>query len=108
MLRRHLVPFFGSGALDRVTTDEVAAYVQAQRRAGLARQTVINQVNFLHGLCAYALRRGWISTDPVVGVERPRAGNRDPDIRFSRSRSWRPSCGRLPTTLSAGWSALSI
>jgi integrase len=82
MLRRHLVPFFGIDALDRVTTDEVAAYVQAQRRAGLARQTVINQVNFLHGVCAYGVQRGWISANPVVGVERPRAGNRDPDIRF--------------------------
>jgi len=61
---------------------EVAVYVQAQRRAGLARQTVINQVNLLHGVCVYAVRRGWIFANPVVGVERPRAGNRDPDIRF--------------------------
>jgi integrase len=82
MLRRHLVPFFGDGALDRVTSDDVAADVQAKRRAGLARQTVINQVNLLHGVCAYALRRGWVSTNPVVGVERPRAQNADPDIRF--------------------------
>lgn len=82
MLRRHLVPYFGDRALDRVNSDDVTAYVQGKRRAGLARQTTINQVNFLHGVCAYALRRGWINANPVVGVERPRAPNRDPDIRF--------------------------
>ena len=82
MLRRHLVPFFGDGALDRVTSDDVATYVQMKRRMGLARQTVVNQVNLLHGVCAYALRRGWVSVNPVVGVERPPPQNRDPDIRF--------------------------
>ncbi len=82
MLRRHLVPFFGESALDRVTSDDVASYVRVKRRAGLARQTVINQVNLLHGVCAFALRRGWIAANPVAGVERPRVQSRDPDIRF--------------------------
>ena len=82
ILRRHLVPFFGDRALDRVTSGDVTACVQVKRRAGLARQTVINHVNLLHGICGFAQRRGWVNANPVVGVERPRAVNRDPDIRF--------------------------
>ena len=82
MLRRHLVPFFGDGELDRLTSDDVATYVEVKRREGLARQTVINQVNLLNGVCAYAVRLGWVSANPVVGVERPRPQHQDPDIRF--------------------------
>ena len=55
---------------------------RSKRREGLARQTVINQVNLLNGVCAYAVRLGWVSANPVVGVERPRPQHQDPDIRF--------------------------
>lgn len=85
MLRRHLVPFFGDKPLERVGAGDVESYVQAKLRCGLARQTVVNQLNFLHGVFAHASKRGWTTDNPVADVERPPAGRRDPDIRFLRT-----------------------
>jgi integrase len=85
MLRRHLSPFFGETPLERIDADEVELYVQAKLRAGFARQTVVNQLNLLHGIFSHAVKRGWTSENPVVGVERPPSGRRDPDIRFLRA-----------------------
>jgi len=36
----------------------------------------------MHGLCAFALKRGWLLANPVASVDRPRAPGGDPDIRF--------------------------
>lgn len=82
ILRLHLVEYFGDKPVDRITREEIAAYGQVKLRAGLARQTVVNQLNLLHGVLAYAVRRGWASQNPVAHVERPRARWRDPDIHF--------------------------
>jgi integrase len=84
MLRRHLVPYFGEKPLERVRPAEVESYVQLKLRAGFARQTVVNQLNFLHGVFSHAVKRGWASDNPVARVERPPAGRQDPDIRFLR------------------------
>lgn len=82
ILRRHLIPYFGDKPIERITRDDIGAYVQTKLRAGLARQTVINQINLLHGVLAYATSRGWIAQNPAANVERPRRRSRDPDIRF--------------------------
>jgi integrase len=82
ILRRHLVPAFGSQPLTRLTLDHVERYVQAKLRSGLARQTVVNQLNLLNGICAHALKRGWMTENPVARVERPPRVRRDPDLRF--------------------------
>ena len=49
ILRRHLGPFFGATALDRITPDEIAAYMAAKAGDGLATKTVDNHLNFAHG-----------------------------------------------------------
>jgi integrase len=79
------VPFFGEKPLARITTAEVESYVQVKLRAGLARQTVVNQLNFLHGIFSHSAKRGWASENPVARAERPPAGRRDLDIRFLRT-----------------------
>jgi integrase len=45
-------------------------------------KTVTNHLNFAHGVFAFALRRGWVITNPVAMADRPPAQPADPDIRF--------------------------
>ncbi len=82
MLDRHLSPFLGERAIDKVTGDHVAAYMQAKRREGLSSKTISNHLTFLHGVMGYAVKRGWAATNPVAAVDRPRPKGGDPDIRF--------------------------
>jgi integrase len=72
-LRRHLAPFFGERPLDRIDAARVDAFLRAKRTSGLSSKTVCNQLNFLHGLFAFAIKRGWASSNPVALVDRPRA-----------------------------------
>jgi integrase len=60
-----------------------AAYDRASRRKRdrLSPKTVNNHLNFLHGVFAHALKRGWTASNPVEAVERPRT-HVDPDIRY--------------------------
>ena len=72
-LRRHLAPFFGDRPMDRIDAAKVEAYPHAKRRDGLSPKTVQNHLNFLHGVFAFSIRRGWATANPVALVERPRA-----------------------------------
>jgi integrase len=67
---------------DRFVTDDIESYAAAMKARGLSTKTIANHLNFLHGLFAFTLRRGWTNVNPVVGVERPRGAGADPDIRF--------------------------
>lgn len=82
ILRRHLAPYFGSQAIERITADELAAYMAAKGAEGLSAKTVANHLNFTHGMFAFALKRGWVAANPVAAVDRPRATGADPDIRY--------------------------
>jgi integrase len=72
-LRRHLAPFFGDRPTDRIESGQVERYLHAKRGDGLSPKTIQNHLNFLHGIFAFAVRRGWATTNPVALVERPRA-----------------------------------
>lgn len=82
ILARHLAPFFGTRAIDKLTAEDVTAYLHAKARAGLARQSIVNQINFLHAIFKYAVKRGWVATNPVVAVDRPQSKGHDPDVRY--------------------------
>jgi integrase len=86
ILNKHLVPHFGSKPIDRVAPRDVASYITAKSRpkekGGLSRKTIVNHLNFAHGLFGFALRRGWCTTNPVAATDRPEAEQTDPDIRF--------------------------
>ncbi len=82
MLRAHIVRFFGERPIEKVDPDRIAAFLVAGRRKGLSTKTISNQLVFLHGLFAFALKRGWIAVNPVPAVDRPRAQAVDPDIRY--------------------------
>jgi integrase len=82
MKRKHLEPFFGERPLERVDADDIRRYLRAKRREGLATKTITNQLVFLHGLFSFAVKRRWVAANPVANVDRPRAPEVDPDIRF--------------------------
>jgi len=82
ILRRHLGPFFDARGIDRITPDEIAAYMTAKARDGLATKTVSNHLNFAHGLFSFAVRRGWATSNPVAVVDRPRVSAPNPDIHY--------------------------
>ena len=82
MLDGHFEPFFGEAPLRRVEADDIARYLVAKKRAGLATKTITNHLVFMHGLFGFAVKRGWAAANPVAGVDRPSALGADPDIRY--------------------------
>ncbi len=82
ILRAHAVPFFGERPLERIDADQLRRYIGAKKRDGLATKTVTNQLIFMHGLFAFAVKRGWLQSNPVAAVDRPRAPEVDADIRY--------------------------
>jgi site-specific recombinase XerC len=82
MLRRHLGPHFGSQAVAKLAPRDVDAYIAAKRRSGLSVKTIINHLNFAHGVLAFALKRGWVTINAVAMTDRPPSPPADPDIRF--------------------------
>jgi integrase len=82
MLEGHFVPFFGGKAVEKVAGADVARYLAAKKGEGLATKTITNHLVFMHGMFAFAVKRGWASANPVAAVDRPRASQADPDIRY--------------------------
>jgi integrase len=87
---KHLVPHFGCKPVDRIVARDVAGYIPAKSRGteeargdgGLSRKTIVNHLNFAHGVFAFALKQGWCSSNPVAATDRPEMEQTDPDIRF--------------------------
>jgi integrase len=83
VLALHIVPFFGARkAVDRVKRHDVEAFAAELARKRLSASSRVNILNLLHSIFEPGLRRGWAVSNPVRGVERPRAGLVDPDIRY--------------------------
>ena len=82
IVHKHLKPFFAERPIERVDADWISRYIAAKKREGLATKTITNHLAFMHGLFAFALKRGWIVANPVASVDRPQAPGGDPDIRF--------------------------
>jgi integrase len=80
-LRRHLGPFFGNRPLDRIDAARVMSYLKRKRAGGLSTKTVQNHLNFLHGVFAFAMKRGWAASNPVAQVDRPKK-SRSPHRRL--------------------------
>jgi hypothetical protein len=73
ILRAHAVPFFSERPLERIDADDLRRYIAAKKHDGLATKTITNQLIFLHGFFAFAVKRGWLAVNPVAAVDRPRA-----------------------------------
>lgn len=81
-LRVHLTPFFAGRSLDRVDVHLVEAFIHTKLRDGRAPKSVLNYTGLLHAIFAFAIRRGWCATNPVALADKPRAAQRDAEIRF--------------------------
>jgi integrase len=68
--------------VDRYGGADIEGYVSLMKKAGRSPKTINNHLNFLHGLFAFAEKRGWASGNAVAEAERPRADGSDPDIHF--------------------------
>lgn len=86
ILNKHLVPHLGTKPLERVGPRDIASYITVKSRpkeqGGLSRKTVVNHLNFAHGLFSCAHRHGWCTSNPVAATDRPEMEQADPDIRF--------------------------
>jgi integrase len=92
MHNKHLVPHFASKPIDRISPRDVAGYITAKSTgkdkgrgrdgAGLSRKTIVNQLNFAHGVFSFAVKHGWCTSNPVAATDRPEMEQTDPDIRF--------------------------
>lgn len=82
ILARHIVAFFGSRTVDRIERRDVEVFAAALERKGLRPNSRINTLNLLGAMFELSLRRGWAVANPVHGVDRPRGGSGDPDIRY--------------------------
>jgi integrase len=78
----HFKSFFGERPVERIEAECIGRYIAAKKREGLATKTITNHLAFMHGLFAFAVKRGWLVANAVASVDRPRAPGGDPDIRF--------------------------
>jgi len=84
ILHRHLLPFLGRRTIDRVSTEQLTAYISAKAAEGLQAKTISNHLVLAHGLFSFAIKRGWAIENPVAAVEKPRALENDAEIRYLR------------------------
>jgi len=70
-LRGHLGKYFGERPIERIDPPRVAGYLKQKREDGLSSKTVQNHLNFLHGIFAFSLKRGWVNSNPLEHVDRP-------------------------------------
>ncbi|MBS1894700.1 MAG: site-specific integrase [Actinobacteria bacterium] len=68
--------------IERYKPADIEGYVSTMRGAGRSPKTISNHLIFLHGLFAFAVKRGWASGNVVAEAERPRSAGTDPDIHY--------------------------
>lgn len=81
-LRVHLAPFFARKPLHRIDARDLREFMALKAREGRAPKSVRNYLGLLHSIFAFALARDWTTNNPCKQVEKPRAGEASPDIRF--------------------------
>jgi len=81
-LRVHLAPFFGQKPLARIGREDIESFMAAKRREGKAPKSVHNYIGLLHGIFAFAQKRGLAEANPVAQADKPARSGSDPDIRY--------------------------
>lgn len=71
-----------SKTANRYTAADIEGYVSAMKAANRSPKTIRNHLIFLHGLFAFAVKRGWAQSNVVAEAERPRSIDPDPDIHY--------------------------
>jgi integrase len=81
-VRVHLGPFFASKPLGQIGRHEIEAFIAHMASIGRAPKTTLNALGILHSIFEYARREEWVLANPCTLVEKPRAPDGDPGIRF--------------------------
>lgn len=73
---------FGAGSpdLDRVSPDDVRAYLAWSARQGLTKRTIARRLASLRGLLRHACREGWSRQNPAAAVAVHRRGRKLPAV----------------------------
>lgn len=79
---KHLRAFFGDCPLTSVSDSDIEDYMAEKKANGLAPKTVSNHIVFVYGVFNFAVKHRWTDFNVVQSVDRPRASEGDPDIRF--------------------------
>ncbi len=95
IIRKHLAPYFGGKAINRITNDEVATYLSIKAKHGLSGKTISNHLTLAHGVFQFALKRGLTTSNPVAAVDRPRSAGPNPDFRYLRVEEARQALLRV-------------
>ena len=93
-LQSHLLPVLARRRVSAITVEDVADLITAMRMQGISKKTIAGALSSLHSILRYALRRGWVVTDPVARLEhheRPR-----PVPRRQRALGREQIAGLLP------------
>lgn len=84
-LRNHIVPFFGTKDLGRITPEDIERYIAAKRKT-LAMKTIRNHLVTIHSAFEIGLRRGWCHQNPVKRADRPVTRTSETRIRYLEQR----------------------
>jgi len=82
---RTIIRIMGDIPLQAVTPARIYDYIARRlqettpQKRPVSRKTVLNELVYLSGLMKFAVRRGWIETNPVEKVEKPKPPPPDPD-----------------------------
>jgi integrase len=81
VLRIHLLPFFGTIELSRITLEDVQRYVSTKQREGRVQpKTINNTLVPLKEMFTHAVRWGYLRENPAHYVEKPRVPHREMDF----------------------------
>ena len=84
-------------AIDRITTEDVEAFIAACRAKGCAPKSIRNYLGALHSIFDFAKVR----PNPVTDARKPEAADTDPDIRFLTEEELEALLRAVPTIISA-------
>lgn len=73
IVTRDIVPVLGGFALENLTRDHVALWLESMRVSGAAAKTIANKHGLLSAALNAAVRAGHIPSNPAVGVRLPRS-----------------------------------
>jgi len=81
-LRAQIILRLGDRPVNRVTRDEVEAFMSALARDGLSAKYAANCLGLLHSVFEHAIRHDWATTNPCRYVDAPKAIEVDTAIHF--------------------------
>jgi site-specific recombinase XerD len=81
-LEIHLLDFFGEKPIHEISKTDIERFVEDRLRQGQSVKSVRNYLGLLHSILEFALRRGWVASNPCKLVDKPQPPEVDADVHF--------------------------